>query len=93
MFFSLVKDILIYFSLIVKQAICAYVNHARICSWNSPVLSNLRKTQFQTFLLYRYCRNTYPKGRALMKMYIVVPQTKRGNSCLRTIYVQLHCFV
>ena len=40
MFFSLVKDILIYFSLIVKQAICAYVNHARICSWNPPVLSN-----------------------------------------------------
>ena len=24
--------------------------------------------------------NTYPKGRALMKMYRVVPQTKRGNS-------------
>jgi len=24
--------------------------------------------------------NTYPKGRALMQMYRVVPQTKRGNS-------------
>jgi len=23
--------------------------------------------------------NTYPKGRALMQMYRVVPQTKRGN--------------
>ena len=31
--------ILIYFSLIVKQAIFfAYVNHARIRSWNQPVL-------------------------------------------------------
>jgi len=32
--------ILIYFSAIVKQAIFANVNHARICSWNQPVLSN-----------------------------------------------------
>jgi len=23
--------------------------------------------------------NTYPKGRALMQMYRIVPQTKRGN--------------
>jgi len=29
------------------------------------------KTQFQTRLLYTYCRNTYPKGRALMKSYRV----------------------
>jgi len=29
--------ILVYFSSIVKQA---YVNNARICSWNQPVLSN-----------------------------------------------------
>ena len=34
---------LIYFSLIVKQAI-AYVNHARINSWNQPVLS--KKSSF-----------------------------------------------
>jgi len=40
------------------------------------------KTQFQTFLLYTYCSNTYPKGRAIMKMYRVVPITKRGNSYL-----------
>ena len=31
--------ILMYFSLIVKQAIFAYVNHARFRSWNQPVLS------------------------------------------------------
>jgi len=36
----LVLFILIYFSLIVKQALFAYVNHAQICSWNQPVLSN-----------------------------------------------------
>ena len=31
---------LVYTSHIFKQAMCAYVNHARICSWNQPVLSN-----------------------------------------------------
>jgi len=34
---------LIYISLIVKQALFAYVNHARICFWNQPVLSNESK--------------------------------------------------
>ena len=36
----LVYFILIYFNSIVKQAFFAYVNHARIRSWNQPVLSN-----------------------------------------------------
>jgi len=43
------------------------------------VLNNVNKTQFQTCLLYTYCRNTYTKGRALVNMYRVVPKTKRGN--------------
>jgi len=30
-----------------------------------------------TIYTYMYFRNTYPKVRALMKMYRVVPQTKR----------------
>ena len=40
-----------YYSSILKQAIFAYVNHARNSSWNQPVLSNegrvscLRKQQ------------------------------------------------
>ena len=36
----LFQFILIYFSLIVKRAIFAYVNLAQICSSNQPVLSN-----------------------------------------------------
>jgi len=40
------------------------------------------------FLLYTYCRNIYPKGRALMKMNRVVPQMKRGNGVLK-----LFCFI
>ena len=35
--------ILIDFSLIVKQALFAYVNHTQIHSWNQPVLSNQSK--------------------------------------------------
>ena len=30
--------------------------------------------------LFKNNENTYPKGRALMKLYRVVPQTKRGNN-------------
>ena len=37
---SYTKFILIYFSLVVKQAILAYVNHAEINSWNQSVLCN-----------------------------------------------------
>jgi len=40
------------------------------------VLSIKGKTQFQTVLPYTYCRNTYPKRKAIMKMYRVVPITK-----------------
>ena len=29
-----------YFSLVVKQAILAYLNHDEINSWNQPVLCN-----------------------------------------------------
>ena len=36
----LIVNILTYFSLIVKQAILTYVNHAQMHSWNQPVLSN-----------------------------------------------------
>ena len=67
--------ILIYFSKIVKQENLAYVNHARIRSWNQPVLSNTgtcsRKQHeplmgFQTHIwqvrsqkLYPLCHATY----------------------------------
>ena len=35
-----ISFILIYFSLIVKHAIFAYVNHDSMRSWNQPVLRN-----------------------------------------------------
>jgi len=39
----------------------------------------LKENTISNILLYTYCRNTYPKGRALMKMYRAVPITKIGN--------------
>ena len=33
--------------------------------------------------LIKYDENTYPKGRAILRMYRVVPQTKRGNTQAR----------
>ena len=42
------------------------------------------------FLLYTYCRNIYPKGRSIMKMYRVVPQTKSGNK-FDTMAAVLYC--
>ena len=39
--------VLIYFSSIVEQVMFAYVNHARIRSWNQPVLSNEGKVLAQ----------------------------------------------
>jgi len=45
------------------------------------------KTLFQTFLIYT-CRNTYSKGRTLVKMYRVVSQIKRGKYLLNNTY---HC--
>ena len=35
------------------------------------------KHNFKLFYYIHNCRNTYPKGRALMQMYRVVPKTKR----------------
>ena len=46
--YIMTQFILIYFSLIMKQVIFAYVSHIRIHSWNQPVLS---KQQVESFLL------------------------------------------
>jgi len=39
----------------------------------------LHKTVNMVVFLVKNIENTYPKGRALMQMYRVVPITKRGN--------------
>ena len=39
----------------------------------------LLKTVSMVVLFVKSNENTYPKGRALMQMYRVVPITKRGN--------------
>jgi len=39
--------------------------------------------------LFENNENTYPKGRALMQMYRVVPQTKKRECKLRVLYAFL----
>ena len=41
-----VEFILIDFSLIVKQAVFAYVNYTRLRSWNQPVLNSEGKVSY-----------------------------------------------
>ena len=57
--------ILIYFSLIAKQAMFAYVNHARLPSWNQLVLSNEGKVSFsrkqrQPLMGLKFATDTHP---------------------------------
>ena len=49
-------------------------------TWKYIGVLNIKgKHNFKPFLLYTYCINTYPKERALIKMYRVVPITKIWN--------------
>jgi len=41
----------------------------------------LHKVVNMVVFFVKSIRNTYPKGRALMQMYRVVPQSKRRNKC------------
>jgi len=40
----------------------------------------LHKTVNMVVFFFKNDENTYPKGGAILQMYRVVPQTKRGNS-------------
>ena len=62
-----------------------------LCKHESVLLSlTLKKNTISNiFLLYIHCRNAYTKGKALMKMYRVVPQTKRRNNINVTLSILL----
>ena len=67
---------------------CWQSTEAILCKHGNILVSFLNikgKNNFKHFLLYTYGRNTYQKGTALMKMYRVVPQTKRGNYHVATV--------
>jgi len=52
------------------------------------IVRNIKgKNTFRHILQYTCCRNTYPRGRALMKMHRVVPQAKIGTYALKTIRI------
>ena len=54
----------------------------------------LHQTVNMVVFFFQNNENTYSKGRALMQMYRVVPQTKRGNGCsLLNIHIRKYLFL
>ena len=68
---------IIYFNVyIILDFPITYRNDSVICQLECACL---HKTVNMVVLFVKSNENTYPKGRALKKMYRVVPQKKRGN--------------
>ena len=66
-----------------------YVIESHILCKHGNILVSLtlkENTISKSYTIYIYCRDTYPKGKPLMKIYRVVPQTKRGNCATRIHY-------
>ena len=78
----LIEKALKYFYMLQESHIlCKHGNILLFLTLKENTISNI----FTIYSYNTYCRNTYPKGRALMKMYGVVPQTKRGSRSLKQI--------
>ena len=68
---------LIYFRVyIILDFPITYRNASVLCQLECACL---HKTVIMVVFFVKSNENTFPKGRALMQMYRVVPQTKRGN--------------
>ena len=68
---------IIYFNVyIILDFPITYRNDSVICQSECACL---HETVNMVVLFVKSNENTYPKGRALKKMYRVVPQKKRGN--------------
>ena len=63
----------------IKLSYNIYKNASVLCQSECACLY---KTVNMEVFFVKSNENTYPKGRALMQMYKVVPITKRGNSCV-----------
>ena len=74
---------LIYFHVyIILDFPITYRNASVLCQSECACL---HKTVIMVVFFVKSNENTFPKGRALMQMYRVVPQTKRGNYMYMTI--------
>ena len=70
-------EIVIYFHVyIILDFIISYRNASMMCQSECACL---HKTVNMVVFIVKSNENTYPKGRALMQMYRVVPITKRWN--------------
>jgi len=69
---------IIYFHVyIILDFPVTYINASVLCQSEWACLN---KTVNMVVFFVKCNENTYPKGRAFMQMYRVVPLTKRGNS-------------
>ena len=77
MCFPLILRTIIYFHVyIILDFLITYRNASVFCQSEG---SCLHKTTNIAVFFVKSNENAYPKGRALMQMYRVVPQTTRGN--------------
>jgi len=81
---------IVFFFNIKDNNIFIYLHNIRLSYNNDSVLCQsecacLHKTVNRVVSIVKSNENTYPKGRELMQMYIVVNITKRGNST-NTVY-------
>jgi len=75
----------IYFNVyIIFDFPIIYRNASVSCQSECPCL---HKTVNIVVFFVKSDENTYPKGRALMQMYRVVPQTKRGNLSSSNLHI------
>ena len=82
MFFFNVKDKNIFPRLHIIRLSKTYRNASVLCQSECACL---HKTVNMVVFFVKNNENTYPKGRALMQMYRVVPKTKRGNWRCRSV--------
>ena len=72
----MLRMIIYFYVYITLDFSITYRNASLLCQSECACL--YKKVNMVVFVVENN-ENTYPKGRALMKMYKVVPQMKRGN--------------
>ena len=75
-FLSMSRTIIFFYVYIILDFPITYRNASVLCQSECTCL---HKTVNMVVFFVISNKNAYPKGRALMQMYRVVPITKRGN--------------
>jgi len=73
----MLRTIIYFYGYMILDFPITYRNASVLCQSECACL---HKTLNMVVFFVKSNENTYPKGRALMQMYIVVPITKKANS-------------